>query len=84
MNPNPFTPTHYLVSRAKKTPVQLIPSKQGFQIMTEIDWQKEREPLFEMRAKQGIFCQGVLVVGYSLKAIAPELESPASKETASV
>lgn len=67
-----FQPTHLLKARSQKTPVQLIPSQQGFQILTEPEWQQNREPAFEIRPKQGIFCRGVLVVGYNLEPIATE------------
>jgi hypothetical protein len=65
-----FNPTHFLVTRYRKTPVELIPSTQGFKIMTEIESQRGQEPAFEMRPKQGFFCQGISVVGYSLEPIA--------------
>lgn len=64
-----FNPTHLLVSRTRKTPVQLLPSEHGFKILTEPEWQRDREPAFEMRPKQGFFCQGMPVVGYSLQPI---------------
>lgn len=64
-----FTPTHYLVTRTRKTPVQLVPSANGFQILTEPEWQQGKEPAFEMRARQGFFCQGIPVVGYHLQPI---------------
>ncbi len=65
-----FTPTHYLVSRSRKTPVQLVPSANGFQVLTEPEWQQGKEAAFEMRARQGFFCQGIPVVGYRLQPIA--------------
>jgi hypothetical protein len=64
-----FQPTHLLVSRTRQTPVQLIPSEQGFKIITEPEWQRGSEPAFEIRSKQGFFCQGISVVGYSLQPI---------------
>jgi hypothetical protein len=69
-----FHPTHLLVSRSRQTPVQLIASEQGFKVMTEIEVQQGREPAFELRSKQGFFCQGILVVGYSLQPISLETE----------
>ena len=69
-----FQPTHLLVSRSRQTPVQLIASEQGFKVMTEIEVQQGREPAFELRSKQGFFCQGILVVGYSLQPISLETE----------
>jgi hypothetical protein len=76
-NPTPsdssqFNPTHLLVSRAKKTPVQLIPSATGFKALTELEWQNSREPAFELRSRQGWFCQGVAVIGFKLEPIAIE------------
>jgi hypothetical protein len=62
-----FTPTHLLVTRSKKTPVQLIPYEQGFKVLTEIEFQRGSEPLFELRNKLGFFCQGIAVVGYALE-----------------
>jgi hypothetical protein len=69
-----FQPTHLLVSRSRQTPVQLIASEHGFKVMTEIEVQQGREPAFELRSKQGFFCQGILVVGYSLQPISLETE----------
>jgi hypothetical protein len=80
-----FTPTHLLVTRSKKTPVQLIPYEQGFKVLTEIEFQRGSEPLFELRNKLGFFCQGIAVVGYALEpmeAIAPTAEETATPETA--
>lgn len=80
-----FNPTHVLVSRARKTPVRLVPKANGFDILTEMEWQKKRKPAFEMRPKQGIFCQGMSVVGYHLEPIAAKAESNAEvKNTESV
>jgi len=73
-----FQPTHLLVSRSRQTPVQLIASEQGFKVMTEIEAEQGREPAFELRSKQGFFCQGILVVGYSLQPI--NLEAEASQQ----
>jgi hypothetical protein len=67
-----FHPTHYLVSRSRKTPVQLVPSAKGFQVLTEPEWQQGKAAAFEMRVRQGFFCQGVPVVGYHLQPIAIE------------
>jgi hypothetical protein len=80
-----FQPTHLLVSRSRQTPVQLIASEHGFKVMTEIEVQQGREPAFELRSKQGFFCQGILVVGYSLQPISLETEaSSRPAETAAV
>lgn len=65
-----FHPTHVLVSRSRQTPVQLVPSQQGFKVLTEPEWQRGQEPAFELRSKQGFFCQGIPVVGYRLEPIA--------------
>jgi len=46
--------------------------------MTEIEAEQGREPAFELRSKQGFFCQGILVVGYSLQPI--NLEAEASQQ----
>jgi hypothetical protein len=70
-----FQPTHVLVSRSRQTPVQLIPSEKGFKVMTEPEWQRGGEPAFEIRPKQGFFCQGIPVVGYSLQPIAVEAQA---------
>jgi hypothetical protein len=69
-----FKPTHLLVSRSRKIPVQLVPAPQGCHIITEPEWQKGSEPAFEIRPKQGIFCRGILVVGYHLEPINVETE----------
>jgi hypothetical protein len=65
-----FTPTHLLVSRSKETPVQLVPSSNGFKVLTEVEWRQGSEPAFEMRPRQGFFCQGISIVGFSLQPIA--------------
>jgi len=65
-----FNPTHVLVTRSQKTPVQLVASEKGFKVLTEVEWQRGSEPAFEMRSRQGFFCQGIPVVGYSLQPIA--------------
>jgi hypothetical protein len=80
-----FQPTHLLVSRSRQTPVQLLASEQGFKVITEIELQQEREPAFEIRSKQGFFCQGIPVVGYSLQPISLNLNTGADlSENASV
>ncbi len=80
-----FQPTHLLVSRSRQTPVQLVAAEHGFKIVTEIEFQADREPAFEIRSKQGFFCQGIPVVGYSLQPISVELEaSRESVDSASV
>lgn len=71
-----FQPTHLLVSRSRQTPVQLVPAANGFKILTETEWQRGSEPAFEMRPKQGFFCQGVSVVGFSLQPL--DVEAPAA------
>ncbi|WAL60102.1 hypothetical protein [Thermocoleostomius sinensis] len=76
-----FTPTHFLVSRSRKTPVQLIPSASGFKILTEPEWQQGKEPAFEIRSRQGFFCQGVSVVGYRLEPIAVAVTPTHTTET---
>lgn len=78
-----FQPTHLLVSRARQTPVQLIPSEQGCKIITELEWQRGREPAFEIRPKQGFFCQGIPVVGYSLQPLAVEAQAQPKAESIS-
>jgi hypothetical protein len=72
-----FQPTHVLVSRSRQTLVQLIPSDKGFKVLTEPEWQRGSEPAFEIRPKQGFFCQGIPVVGYSLQPIAVETQATA-------
>jgi hypothetical protein len=64
-----FSPTHYLVTKNRKTPVQVIPAKECFKLLTEFEAEKGKEPAFEMRPRQGFFCKDVLVLGYSLEAM---------------
>ena len=71
-----FQPTHLLISRSRKTPVQLVPSNAGFKVLTEQEWQQNNEPAFELRAHLGFFCRGIPVVGFSLQPI--DLEVPGS------
>ncbi|MBI4780629.1 MAG: hypothetical protein HY785_04835 [Oscillatoriophycideae cyanobacterium NC_groundwater_1537_Pr4_S-0.65um_50_18] len=65
-----FNPTHVLVTRSRKTPVQLVASEKGFKVLTEVEWLRGSEPAFEMRSRQGFFCHGTPVVGFSLQPIA--------------
>jgi hypothetical protein len=78
-----FNPTHFLVSRSKKTPVQLVPSVNGFKVLTESDWQRGSEASFEMRPRQGFFCQGISVVGFKLEPIALDSLSRSEEQSAS-
>ncbi|MBD3884341.1 hypothetical protein IFO70_21600 [Phormidium tenue FACHB-886] len=78
-----FTPTHVLVSRSRKTPVQLVPSANGFKVLTEPEWQRGSEPAFEMRPRQGFFCQGVSVVGFKLEPIAVDALSLSEQSASS-
>lgn len=71
-----FQPTHLLITRSRQTPVQLIPTTQGMQVLTEVEWQQGRSAAFELRPRQGFFCRGVPVVGYSLQPIAASVPAP--------
>jgi hypothetical protein len=62
-----FSPTHVLISRSKRTPVQLVASPKGYQLYTEPEWQSGKSPAFELRSKLGLFCQGIQVVGFHLE-----------------
>lgn len=64
-----FQPTHLLVSRSRKTPVQLVPSANGLTLLTETEFYAGAEAAFEMRPRLGIFCKGVPLVGYSLQPL---------------
>ena len=75
-----FNPTHVLVSRSRQTPVQLISSESGYKLLTEPEWEQGREPAFEMRPRQGFFCQGISVVGFKLEPIALEAATSQTEE----
>jgi len=79
-----FSPTHVLISRTKETPVQLMPTRGGYKLYTEVDWQQGREAAFELKPKLGIFCQGVPVVGFQLAPMSAEAEVTASTEASGV
>ena len=64
-----FNPTHLLISRSGKTPVQLAPSSKGYFLVTAPEWQSGKQPAFELRSKLGFFCQGIPIVGYQLQPI---------------
>ncbi len=64
-----FRPTHSLVSRSQSTPVQLVKSPEGFFLVTETEWQEQRQPVFEIRSQRGFFCKGFPLLGYSLQPI---------------
>ncbi|WP_448562562.1 hypothetical protein [Trichothermofontia sp.] len=71
-----FQPTHLLITRSRQTPVQLIPSTTGMQVLTEVEWQRGRPAAFELRPRQGFFCRGVPVVGYRLQPITAPTPAP--------
>ena len=77
-----FTPTHLLVSRSRQTPVQLISNETGFKILTESEFERGSQPAFEIRPRQGFFCQGIPVVGFALEPIAMDTAT-ASENAAS-
>lgn len=80
-----FNPTHLLVSRTRKTPVQLISCENGCKLLTEPEHQKGSEPAFEFRPRQGFFCQGISVVGFRLEPIAVSpIAEPAAKSSEEV
>jgi len=68
-----FCPTHMLVSRSRRTPVQLMASPNGFYLVSELEIPQKREPSFEIRPKLGIFCKGIPLVGYRLEPLAVEV-----------
>ena len=79
-----FTPTHVLISRTKTTPVQLMTAQGNYQLYTEADCQQGRPASFELKPKQGIFCQGVQVVGFRLEPLegkAEKVSAPAQQAT---
>lgn len=79
-----FQPTHVLVSRTRETPVQLIPTQRGYALYTQSEWEKGRQPAFELRAKLGIFCLNTPVIGYNLQPLAPNsVVADASTKTVS-
>lgn len=73
-----FNPTHLLVSRTRQTPVQLLACENGCKLLTEPEFHKGSEPAFELRPRQGFFCQGISVVGFRLEPIAVESIAPAN------
>jgi len=68
-----FNPTHVLVSKAKASPVRLVPSAKGYYVITESEWQSGQEPAFEVHPKLGFFCKGIKVLGYSLEPLNNEV-----------
>lgn len=72
-----FSPTHVLISRTKETPVQITAARGSYKLYTEADIQQGREASFELKPKQGIFCQGVPVVGFQLAPIAANAKTAA-------
>jgi hypothetical protein len=79
-----FSPTHILISRTKETPVQLMATRGGYKLYTEVDLQQGREASFELKPKQGIFCQGIPVVGFQLAPMPAEAEATARTEASRV
>jgi hypothetical protein len=73
-----FSPTHVLISRTRKTPVQLVATRGGYQLYTEADWQRGKAASFELKPKLGLFCQGVQVVGFRLEPAEPSTTVSAS------
>lgn len=76
-----FNPSHVLVSRNRKTPVQLLPAAKGFKVLTELEWQAGQEPAFEMHPRQGFFCKGIPVVGFKLQPLDAEAAQASSTAT---
>lgn len=79
--PTPFQPTHYLVSKTRKVPVQLLPMVKGMKLQTELEFQKQIEPAFEIQPKRGFFCVGIPVLGYSLEPMPVRDESNVADTT---
>lgn len=76
-----FSPTHMLVSRSKRIPVQLLSSNTGYLVVTEKEWNTGHKPAFELHPKLGLFCLGVAVIGYDLEPIESQTEqTPAASE----
>ncbi|MFM7449515.1 MAG: hypothetical protein ACKO24_13080 [Leptolyngbyaceae cyanobacterium] len=73
-----FTPSHQLISRSRKTPVQLIPNGKGFYLTTAVEYQTGQEPAFEIRPRLGIYCKGTPIVGYRLEPLSAEVEATAT------
>jgi hypothetical protein len=78
-----FHPTHWLVSRHRKTPVQLVPSASGFHLMTVQEAESSKTAAFELRARLGIFCQGIQIVGHRLEPMAIATPIPLPNNVAS-
>lgn len=85
MNKTPmFQPTHWLVARNAKTPVQLVPTQRGVQLVTQREYEQGVPPAFEMRPHLGIFCRDVPVIGYTLEPmpIAAQSQAPNPQQPA--
>lgn len=70
----PFQATHLLVSRTRQIPVQLVPTAQGTNLVTEEEWNKGAQPAFSFHPKRGFFCLDVQVLGFSLQPLSFGLE----------
>ncbi len=66
-----FQPTHHLVSKTRRIPVQLITNPQGASLLTEDEWRKGSPAAFSIHPKRGFFCHDIQVLGFSLEPIAP-------------
>jgi hypothetical protein len=75
-----FQPTHTLVSRSRRLPVQLVSGRDRHWVVTEQDWQKGGEPAFQLHPKLGFFCRGIQVLGYRLEPLESEAQSSSSSE----
>ncbi len=64
-----FKATHLLVSRSQSTPVQLAKSAEGFYLVTEVEWQRQSQPVFEIRQGDRFFCNGFPILRYSLQPL---------------
>lgn len=64
-----FQPTHWLVSRNTKTPVQLMRTRAGCKLLSEREYEQHLEPAFELRPHLGVFCRDIPVIGYKLEPI---------------
>ncbi len=77
-----FKATHLLVSRSQSTPVQLVKSTEGFFLVTEIEWQRQSKPVFEIRQGDRFFCNGLPILRYSLQPL--DSETSQNKSTSTV
>jgi hypothetical protein len=56
----------------------VLPQGDKSQVYTQMEWDNNRTPAFELHAKLGLFCKGVQVIGHQLEPIEADVPADAT------